>query len=46
MVDLRTPPLELPIATLIGAAVTERLGIWVRSGDVTGDGAEEADGDE
>ena len=38
VVDLRAPPLELTIATVIGAAVTDRLGIWVRTGDVTGDG--------
>jgi len=38
VIDLRAPPVELTIATVIGAAETERLGIWTRSGDVTGDG--------
>jgi hypothetical protein len=37
-IDLRAPPVELTIATAIGVAQTARLGIWVRTGDVTGDG--------
>jgi len=37
-IDLRTPPPELQITTLLGATTGERLGIWVRTGDVTGDG--------
>lgn len=37
-VDLRSPPAALTIATFVGAAQQDRLGIWMRTGDVTGDG--------
>jgi len=37
-IDLRSLPAELGASTLLGAQVGERLGIWVRTGDVTGDG--------
>jgi hypothetical protein len=37
-IDLRAPPALLTIATAIGVAQTSRLGIWIRTGDVTGDG--------
>lgn len=37
-VDLAAPPQELTITTLVGAAATDRLGIWIRTGDVDGDG--------
>ena len=37
-VDLRMPAPELSVTTLLGAQAGERLGIWVRTGDVTGDG--------
>ena len=37
VIDLRAPPIELTLATVIGAASTERLGIWVRTGEVTDD---------
>lgn len=37
-IDLRLPDPELGITTLIGATPGERLCIWVRTGDVTGDG--------
>ncbi len=37
-IDLRAPPSEIAVATAIGVAQTARLGIWIRSGDVTGDG--------
>lgn len=37
-VDLRSPPPSLTIATFVGAAQQDRLGIWMRTGDVTGDG--------
>lgn len=37
-IDLRAPPVGLTIATAIGVAQTARLGIWIRTGDVTGDG--------
>jgi hypothetical protein len=36
--DLRTPPAGLTLLTLIGAAEFDRLAIWMRTGDVTGDG--------
>jgi hypothetical protein len=36
--DLRSPPPSIAIATLVGALQLDRLGIWVRTGDVTGDG--------
>jgi len=36
--DLRALPAELGASTLLGAQAGERLGIWVRTGDVTGDG--------
>ena len=37
-IDLAAPPPEVDIVTLIGAQPLGRLGIWVRTGDVTGDG--------
>ena len=37
-VDLAAPPAELTLTTLVGARALDRLGIWVRTGDVTGDG--------
>lgn len=37
-IDLRTLPAALQASTLLGAQTGERLGIWVRTGDVTGDG--------
>jgi len=37
-IDLRDPPNALGLTTLLGATAGERLGIWVRTGDVTGDG--------
>jgi hypothetical protein len=36
--DLAAPPPSLLVASLVGAATFDRLGIWVRTGDVTGDG--------
>ena len=35
---LDQPPDDVAVLTLVGAASDGRLGIWVRSGDVTGDG--------
>ena len=35
--DLRTPPPSVKATTLIGDRAYERFGIWVRTGDVTGD---------
>jgi hypothetical protein len=38
VVDLRTPPAGLDITTFTGVEQAGRLGIWMRTGDVTGDG--------
>ena len=37
-IDLAAPPMGITITTLIGAEARGRLGIWLRTGDVTGDG--------
>ncbi len=37
-IDLGSPPMGITILTLVGAERTGRLGIWIRTGDVTGDG--------
>jgi len=37
-VDLRAPPAALALTTIVGVSAVDRLGIWVRTGDVTGDG--------
>jgi len=37
-IDLAAPPPEVAILTLVGGHPLGRLGIWVRTGDVTGDG--------
>ncbi len=37
-IDLRSPPDDIPIVTLVGPEELGRFGIWVRSGDVSGDG--------
>lgn len=36
--DLRTPPPALQLITFVGPAAYDRLGIWMRTGDITGDG--------
>ena len=36
--DLASPPPSLSVFTVIGAAAVDRLGIWMRTGDVSGDG--------
>ncbi len=36
--DLGTPPATVSVTTIIGANSGDRLGIWMRTGDVTGDG--------
>jgi len=38
VLDLASPPPSLTLFTIVGAATTDRLGIWMRTGDVTGDG--------
>lgn len=40
-IDLRSPPAELQITTILGATTGSRLCIWARSGDVTGDGTDD-----
>ncbi len=36
--DLAAPPQNVPVFTLVGRQALDRLGIWMRSGDVDGDG--------
>lgn len=36
--DLAAPPVAATVTTIIGANALDRLGIWLRTGDVTGDG--------
>lgn len=36
--DLRDPPSSIDILTLTGEDAIDRLGIWMRTGDITGDG--------
>jgi hypothetical protein len=38
VVDLRSPPPALDITTFTGIEQAGRLGIWMRTGDITGDG--------
>lgn len=38
VLDLRSPPAGVDLFTLEGRAAGDRLGIWVRSGDLDGDG--------
>jgi hypothetical protein len=38
VLDLRSPPPGVPIVTMLGAQSPSRLCMWVRLGDVTGDG--------
>ncbi|MEM7353456.1 MAG: FG-GAP repeat protein [Acidobacteriota bacterium] len=38
LVDLSAPPPAITLTTLVGANALDRLGIWARTGDVTGDG--------
>jgi hypothetical protein len=37
-IDLRSPPADIKIATIVGKGNYDRLGIWMRSGDIDGDG--------
>jgi len=41
VLDLRSPPENLTMITLIGAKAYSRLCIWARNGDITGDGVED-----
>ena len=36
--DLRSPPIGIKIVTIVGISAYDRLGIWMRTGDVDGDG--------
>lgn len=36
--DLAAPPAGVNIVTFVGAATLDRLGMWIRAGDVDGDG--------
>jgi len=38
VLDLADPPEGVALTTLVGRAALDRLGIWMRTGDVTGDG--------
>lgn len=38
LLDLRSPPVGLTLTTFVGPTASDRLGIWMRTGDVTGDG--------
>jgi hypothetical protein len=38
VLDLASPPASVTLLTIVGAAELDRLGMWVRTGDVTGDG--------
>ncbi len=37
-IDLAAPPANITVLTLHGANALDRVGIWMRTGDVTGDG--------
>jgi hypothetical protein len=37
-IDLRSPPTDVKIITIVGKSSYDRLGIWMRTGDVDGDG--------
>jgi len=36
--DLRNPPAGVPVVTIVGESAYDRFGIWLRTGDVDGDG--------
>ncbi|MFL0810698.1 MAG: hypothetical protein K6L76_09810 [Agarilytica sp.] len=38
VVDLRDPPASINVLTITGENELDRLGIWMRTGDITGDG--------
>jgi hypothetical protein len=38
LLDLTAPPENITVTTIAGAHPVDRLGIWMRTGDVTGDG--------
>ena len=39
--DLRLPPAGVNVFTIVGAAELDRMGFWMREGDVTGDGIDD-----
>ena len=36
--DLRSPPTNVAVVTIVGEQAYDRLGIWMRTGDIDGDG--------
>lgn len=38
VIDLAQPPDEITMTTVVGAQAIDRLGIWMRTGDIDGDG--------
>ena len=38
VLDLAAPAFGVELVTIVGTAATDRVGIWVRAGDATGDG--------
>lgn len=42
--DLQSPPATITIVTFVGAVAHDRLGVWMRTGDVTGDVIIDAEG--
>jgi hypothetical protein len=41
VLDLRSPPENLPMLNIVGALAYSRLCIWARNGDITGDGTDD-----
>lgn len=41
VLDLSAPPAGIDVYTIVGAAELDRLGMWFRAGDVTGDGIDD-----
>ncbi len=39
--DLRSPPGTVKIVNIVGAAALDRMGFWMREGDVSGDGVDD-----
>jgi hypothetical protein len=37
-IDLAAPPVGVTVTTFVGVSSSDRLGMWLRTGDVTGDG--------
>jgi len=39
--DLRSPPATVNVVTIVGAAALDRMGFWMREGDISGDGIDD-----